>query len=264
MLVLKQFKLFLTDLPSPVNLNRMYNFGSMLGLVYVVQMVTGLLLSLFYFVDLSGGYESVVLIIKDLSYGWEVRFIHSFGASVIFICVYLHILRGCLYSGVKMQVVWLTGVFIMMVLMGIAFMGYVLPWGQMSYWGMTVVTRMLGAFPLVGGLITGVLWGSYTAGVVSLSRFFRLHYVLSFVIGGLIALHLLVLHNKGRSNPLGVFSGSDKILFSPSYRFKDRLGFLVVLFLYFLGVFYLAYTLIDETNFEEVNFIRTPVHIKPE
>lgn len=224
MLDLKGLKRVLLDLPSPSNLNWGYKLGSILGLVYIIQILSGLILRLVYKVGDQGGYFSVIYIIIDLDFGWVIRLIHRVGSRLLFLLLYLHIVRGVVYRGVKIAKVWLSGVVILIICMGVSFLGYVLPWGQMSYWGMTVVTRMIGAVPLVGDLVVGVLWGSRVAGVLRLVRFYSLHYLLSLVMGVLVLVHLVVLHEKGRSNPLGVFSSRDKIIFHPSYSYKDFLG----------------------------------------
>nr|AHB82309.1 cytochrome b [Hebesoma violentum] len=257
-------KSLMLNLPSPVGLNWGYKLGSMLGFVYGIQVLTGFLLSLFYSVQVEGGYTSVVSIMMDTANGWVIRLLHSFGSSALFMLLYLHVFRGLSYSGVKNSKAWLSGLLVFMVCMGVSFLGYVLPWGQMSYWGMTVVTSMLGAFPVLGSYIVGVLWGSSVAGVISLVRFYSLHYLLSLVMGLLAVVHIVVLHEKGSSNPLGVYSSSEMIVFSPGYVMKDLLGFVIVVIVYWLGLFFLGYLLMDEVNFEEVNYLSTPSHIKPE
>nr|YP_007183155.1 cytochrome b [Paratenuisentis ambiguus]CCA94483.2 cytochrome B [Paratenuisentis ambiguus] len=261
---MKFLSLSFLDLPTPVNLNSLFKFGSMLGLVYVIQTISGLLLSLLYYVGEQGAFGSVVEIMVDNKMGWVVRLVHSFGSSVLLLLLYLHIVRGLVYSGVKMHLVWMSGLVFYGVYSSFFFLGYVLPWGQMSYWGMTVVTSMLGAIPVLGDYILDVLWGSKVAGVVSLVRFYSLHYLLSFFMGLMIFIHLVVLHEKGSSNPLGVYSSSDKVMFHPLFSLSDLVGFVFVFVLYWAGVFFLAYGLMDETNFEEVNYLATPEHIKPE
>nr|YP_008854347.1 cytochrome b [Pallisentis celatus]AFK50139.1 cytochrome b [Pallisentis celatus] len=264
MRLLGSLKSSFVDLPTPINLSYFYGLGFLLGVVYLVQSVSGVLLSLFYSVGVFGGYESVVSIMQMVEGGWLVRFVHSGGASVMFLLVYLHIIRGVVFSGLKSRLVWLSGVVIMMVLMAVSFLGYVLPWGQMSYWGMTVVTSMLGAIPVVGEALVSWLWGGSVASVVSLVRFYSFHYLVSLIMGVFIVAHLLVLHEKGSSNPLGVFSSADKMVFYPLFVVKDLLGVMVLFVMYWFSVFVFAYSLMDETNFEEVNYLSTPSHIKPE
>nr|YP_010269816.1 cytochrome b [Pomphorhynchus laevis]AFI44250.1 cytochrome b [Pomphorhynchus laevis]AFJ14755.1 cytochrome b [Pomphorhynchus tereticollis]AFJ14767.1 cytochrome b [Pomphorhynchus tereticollis] len=254
----------LLDLPTPTNLNFWFGLGVSLGVVYIMQVVSGVVLSFYYSVGLSGGFWPVVGIMQDVWGGWFVRFTHSSGASIFMLLIYLHLLRGFLYGSFKKTGVWISGVFVMLVVMGVSFLGYVLPWGSMSYWGMTVVISMLGAIPLVGETIMEALWGGPTAGVHSLSRFFSLHYMSSLVVMVVVVVHLIELHRKGSSNPLGVTSDLDKVVFMGLFVIKDVLGLLYLLLLYWVVVLVCPYSLMDAANFEEVSFVVTPTHIKPE
>nr|QDM37029.1 cytochrome b [Centrorhynchus milvus] len=255
---------FLLDLPTPSNINYWYGLGVSLGLVYVVQVVSGLLLSLFYKVGSEGSFWEVVYIMQEVGGGWVIRLVHSSGVSVFFICLYLHLLRGLAYGSFEKVCVWVSGVAILFMVMGVSFLGYVLPWGSMSYWGMTVVTSMLGAIPYVGEGMVEWLWGGGSAGIVTLSRFYSLHYVLSLALMVVIVFHMVELHEGGSSNPLGVSSANDKVSFHEVFSYKDIAGLVVVLLVYWWLVMVCPYSMMDSANFEEVSFVKTPLHIKPE
>nr|AFJ14707.1 cytochrome b [Pomphorhynchus laevis] len=254
----------LLDLPTPSNLNFWFGLGVSLGVVYITQVVSGVVLSFYYSVGPMGGFWPVVSIMQDVWGGWFVRFTHSSGASVFMLVMYLHLLRGLMYGGFKKAGVWVSGVLVMLVVMGVSFLGYVLPWGSMSYWGMTVVISMLGAIPLVGDMVMQALWGGPTPGVHSLSRFFSLHYLMSLVVAVVVVVHLIELHRKGSSNPLGISSELDKVLFTGLFVVKDVLGLLLLLMTYWAVVLVFPYSLMDAANFEEVSLVVTPTHIKPE
>nr|QDE53446.1 cytochrome b [Sphaerirostris picae] len=258
------FKGFLLDLPTPSNINYLYGFGVSLGFVYVVQLVSGIVLSLFYKIGPEGSFWEVVYIMQEVSGGWVVRFVHSAGVSVFFICLYLHLFRGLIYGSFVKTKVWLSGIVILFMVMAASFLGYVLPWGSMSYWGMTVVTSMLGAVPYVGESLMVWLWGGESASVGTLSRFFSLHYLISLAIMVVVVYHMFELHEDGSSNPLGVSSNSDKIVFHESFSYKDVLGLMMIVVVYWGLVLVLSYGLMDSANFEEVSFMKTPLHIKPE
>nr|YP_009241149.1 cytochrome b [Plagiorhynchus transversus]AMK97082.1 cytochrome b [Plagiorhynchus transversus] len=254
----------LLDLPTPVSLNYLYGVGFCLGGIYLMQVVSGLILSLFYSVGPDGGFWSLVAIMQEVWMGWCVRFIHSAGVSVFFFCVYLHVFRGVLYGGFLKKGVWVSGVLVLFMLMGVSFMGYVLPWGSMSYWGVTVVTSMIGAIPGIGGLVVEWVWGGPTVGVNTLARFFSLHYLVSLLLSLVILYHLVELHEKGSFNPLGVSSEMDKVVFHTDFSVKDIWGAMGVLLMYGVLVFEHPYALMDSANFEEVSLSSTPSHIKPE
>nr|YP_011002172.1 cytochrome b [Corynosoma villosum]WPN89824.1 cytochrome b [Corynosoma villosum] len=260
----KMLKGFLVDLPTPVNLNYWFGFGVSLGMIYVVQVVSGLVLSLFYSVGADGSFWEVVYIMQEVSYGWLIRFVHSSGVSIFFICLYLHTFRGLIYGGFSKPMVWVSGLVILLMVMAVSFLGYVLPWGSMSYWGMTVVTSMLGAIPYVGVYLMEWLWGGSSAGVGTLSRFFSLHYLLGLGVSVVAIYHMVSLHDEGSSNPLGVSSGLDKVDFHELFTYKDVLGLVVVLVFYWVLVMCYPYLMMDSANFEEVSFVKTPLHIKPE
>nr|WKY96617.1 cytochrome b [Longicollum sp. (in: thorny-headed worms)] len=261
----KLLKVELLDLPTPKNQNYWFGLGFSLGMVYVIQILSGLILSWFYSVGgEEGGFWSVVGIMQSVWGGWMVRFTHSSGASLFMLLIYLHILRGLMYGSFKKVSVWLSGVALLFVAMGVSFMGYVLPWGSMSFWGMTVVVSMLSAVPLVGSSMVEALWGGPSAGAHSLARFFSFHYILALFVMVGVLVHLVELHRSGSSNPLGVSSGLDKVIFAGTFVVKDFLGILYVVWLYWLVVLVMPYSLMDEANFEEVNVMVTPSHIKPE
>nr|QEG77742.1 cytochrome b [Brentisentis yangtzensis] len=255
---------FLLDLPTPLNINFWYGLGSMLGLVYCIQIISGLILSWFYHVGSEGGFMSVVWIMQDIYGGWLIRFTHSSGVSIFLFLMYLHIMRGLMYGSFKKVGVWVSGVCILLLSMGAAFLGYVLPWGSMSYWGMTVVTSMLSAVPMIGGFLVETVWGGSSASVDTLVRFFSFHYILSLVVMVLVVIHLVMLHEEGSSNPLGLMGSSEKVVFHGLMSYKDVLGFMGVFILYWIAVFVAPYMLLDPANFLEVDFLVTPTHIKPE
>lgn len=255
----------LVDLPCPVNISAFWNFGSLLGLVLIIQLISGILLATRFTGHSDYSFESVVLIFQDSNYGWLIRLVHSTGASFFFLFIYLHIGRGLYYgSYTSKPEVWNLGVVIYFILMGTAFLGYVLPWGQMSYWAATVITNLLSAIPYLGPMLVEWVWGGFAVGNPTLVRFFALHYLLPFVVLGLVILHIFYLHSEGSSNPLGISSSTIKVYFHSFFSTKDFLGFVVFgfLFLYFTLVF--GYSFIDAENFIPANPLVTPAHIQPE
>nr|AUR43716.1 cytochrome b [Lasioderma serricorne]QYH50925.1 cytochrome b [Lasioderma serricorne] len=254
----------LIDLPSPSNISSMWNFGSLLGLCLGIQIITGLFLSMHYTASINLAFNSVIHICRDVNYGWLIRTLHANGASFFFICIYMHIGRGMYYSSFKLVHTWLIGVMILFITMATAFLGYVLPWGQMSFWGATVITNLLSAIPYLGTTIVQWIWGGFSVDNATLNRFFSLHFLLPFIIAALVMIHLLFLHQTGSSNPLGTNSNIDKIPFHPYFTFKDILGILsMMLFLTFISIF-MPYALGDPDNFIPANPLVTPIHIQPE
>ena len=255
----------LLGLPRPIRFSIWWNGGSILGLLLGVQIVTGLFLSIHYTADITNTFASVIHIIRDTPGGWFFRNVHANGASLFFAFIYLHIGRGLYYQSYILQPhTWIVGVTIYVVRMATAFFGYVLPWGQMSFWGATVITNLARAIPYVGGIVVEWAWGGFSVGQATLNRFFSLHFILPFLIAGLSALHLLFLHEKGSSNPLGEIRHVNKIPFHPYFTWKDIVGFLAVFTaLIILGFFY-PVILGDPENFNEASSIVTPVHIQPE
>nr|YP_010305146.1 cytochrome b [Vignadula atrata]ULT46698.1 cytochrome b [Vignadula atrata] len=254
----------LYDLPAPVNLNVWWNFGSLLGLCLVIQLATGFILTMHYTATVDLAFDSVIHIIRDVNDGWLLRSIHANGASMFFVCIYIHIGRGLYYGSYKYQEVWNIGVILLFMLMGTAFLGYVLPWGQMSYWGCTVITNMVTAIPYVGQMIVEWVWGGFSVGNPTLMRFYSLHFVLPFVMVVVSALHLFFLHETGSNNPLGVSSDPMLIEFHPYYTSKDMVGFSVFLFILMMLVCFYPELLMDSTNWIPANSLKTPAHIQPE
>nr|P34866.1 RecName: Full=Cytochrome b; AltName: Full=Complex III subunit 3; AltName: Full=Complex III subunit III; AltName: Full=Cytochrome b-c1 complex subunit 3; AltName: Full=Ubiquinol-cytochrome-c reductase complex cytochrome b subunit [Carcharhinus plumbeus]AAA31703.1 cytochrome b [Carcharhinus plumbeus] len=254
----------LVDLPAPSNISLWWNFGSLLGLCLIIQILTGLFLAMHYTADISMAFSSVVHICRDVNYGWLIRNIHANGASLFFICVYLHIARGLYYGSYLYKETWNIGVILLFLLMATAFVGYVLPWGQMSFWGATVITNLLSAFPYIGDMLVQWIWGGFSVDNATLTRFFAFHFLLPFLILALTIIHLLFLHETGSNNPLGINSDADKISFHPYFSYKDLLGFFVMIF--FLAVFalFMPNLLGDAENFIPANPLVTPPHIKPE
>jgi len=256
------------DFPTPKNLNYWWTFGGILSVMLVVQIVTGIVLVMHYTPQVDFAFASVEGIMRDVNYGWLLRYLHANGASMFFVAVYIHIFRGMYYGSYKAprEVLWMIGVLIYLVMMATAFMGYVLPWGQMSFWGAKVITSLFSAIPFFGEAITTWLWGGYAIDNPTLNRFFSLHYLLPFVLAGLVALHIWALHVPGNNNPTGVSvrNGQDTVPFHPYYTLKD--GFAIVVFLILLMAFvsfapnYLGHPL----NYAEANPLQTPAHIVPE
>src|SRR5882757_8324441 len=224
----------LNDYPTPKNLNYMWNFGSLAGFMLVAMITTGIILAMHYTPDATLAFNSVEHIMRDVNYGWMLRYIHMNGATMFFIVVYIHIFRGLYYGSYKAprELLWLLGVLIYVLMMATAFMGYVLPWGQMSFWGATVITNLFSAFPIVGDPIVTWLWGGFSVDNPTLNRFFSLHYLLPFVLVGVVFLHLILLHLLGSNNPLKLKKINDYIFFYPYYYHKDLFLFLVVLFFF--------------------------------
>nr|WRW51315.1 cytochrome b [Micropodarke fujianensis] len=254
----------LIDLPAPGNLSIWWNFGSMLGLCLVLQIITGLFLAMHYTPHVDMAFTSVAHIARDVNYGWLLRNIHANGASWFFICMYLHVGRGIYYGSYKYLETWNLGVIIMILTMATAFMGYVLPWGQMSFWGATVITNLLSAIPYIGNTIVQWLWGGFAVDNATLNRFFALHFILPIAIAGASMLHLLFLHQTGSNNPLGISSNTNKIPFHIYYTTKDAMGFMVMLATLMFIVLFYPNILGDPENFLPANPLVTPVHIKPE
>nr|AHA52511.1 cytochrome b [Euurobracon breviterebrae] len=254
----------LVFLPTPININLWWNYGSLLGLCMILQLVTGVLLSMHYVSSINYSFESLIYIIQDVNYGWVLRLMHLNGASFFFICVYMHIGRGIYFMSFKLKSVWMVGVLILLCLMGVAFLGYVLPWGQMSFWGATVITNLLSTLPYIGGLIVEWVWGGFSVGGATLNRFYTLHFLFPFILMVLIIFHLVFLHEYGSSNPLGVNSDYYKIIFHNYFTLKDLMGFLWFVLVFFYMVFEESYLLGDPENFIPANSLVTPVHIQPE
>nr|WAB21759.1 cytochrome b [Oreostruthus fuliginosus] len=254
----------LIDLPTPPNISTWWNFGSLLGVCLITQIVTGLLLAMHYTADTSLAFSSVAHMCRDVQFGWLIRNLHANGASFFFICIYLHIGRGIYYGSYLNKETWNIGVILLLTLMATAFVGYVLPWGQMSFWGATVITNLLSAIPYIGQTLVEWAWGGFSVDNPTLTRFFALHFLLPFVIAGLTLVHLTFLHETGSNNPLGIPSDCDKIPFHPYYTTKDILGFALMFSLLASLALFSPNSLGDPENFTPANPLVTPPHIKPE
>ncbi len=256
------------DYPTPKNLNYWWTFGGILTIMLVVQIVTGIVLAMHYTPQVDMAFGSVEHIMRDVNYGWLMRYLHANGASMFFVAVYIHIFRGMYYGSYKAprEVLWMIGVLIYVIMMATAFMGYVLPWGQMSFWGAKVITNLFSAIPFFGETITTWLWGGYAVDNPTLNRFFSLHYLLPFVLAGVVGLHIWALHVPGNGNPTGVsVKGSqDTLPFHPYYTMKDGFAIVVFLMLYGAFVFFSPNYLGHAINYQEANPLSTPAHIVPE
>nr|YP_008083585.1 cytochrome b [Bombina lichuanensis]AFV95274.1 cytochrome b [Bombina lichuanensis] len=252
------------DLPAPSNISAWWNFGSLLGICLIIQILTGLFLAMHYTADTTMAFSSVAHICRDVNYGWLIRNLHANGASFFFICIYFHIGRGIYYGSFLFKETWNIGVILLFLVMATAFVGYVLPWGQMSFWGATVITNLLSAIPYVGTTLVQWIWGGFSVDNATLTRFFAFHFLLPFVIAGATILHLLFLHETGSNNPTGLNSNTDKIPFHPYFSYKDLLGFLIMLTMLALLAMFSPNLLGDPDNFTPANPLVTPPHIKPE
>nr|YP_010326880.1 cytochrome b [Olene inclusa]UNP54129.1 cytochrome b [Olene inclusa] len=252
------------DMPLPSNISYWWNFGSLLGLCLIIQILTGLFLTMYYTANIELAFYSVNYICRNVNYGWLIRTIHANGASFFFICIYIHIGRGIYYESFNLMHTWMIGVTILFLLMGTAFMGYVLPWGQMSFWGATVITNLLSAIPYLGTMLVNWIWGGFAVDNATLTRFYTFHFLFPFIILTMTMIHLLFLHQTGSNNPLGLNSNYDKIPFHPFFTFKDILGMIIILFILIFLSLTNPYLLGDPDNFIPANPLVTPPHIQPE
>nr|AAD54464.1 cytochrome b [Delphinus capensis] len=252
------------DLPTPSNISSWWNFGSLLSLCLIMQILTGLFLAMHYTPDTSTAFSSVAHICRDVNYGWFIRYLHANGASMFFICLYAHIGRGLYYGSYMFQETWNIGVLLLLTVMATAFVGYVLPWGQMSFWGATVITNLLSAIPYIGTTLVEWIWGGFSVDKATLTRFFAFHFILPFIITALAAVHLLFLHETGSNNPTGIPSNMDMIPFHPYYTIKDILGALLLILTLLALTLFTPDLLGDPDNYTPANPLSTPAHIKPE
>nr|ADG84016.1 cytochrome b [Microcebus murinus]ADG84017.1 cytochrome b [Microcebus murinus]ADG84018.1 cytochrome b [Microcebus murinus]ADG84019.1 cytochrome b [Microcebus murinus]ADG84020.1 cytochrome b [Microcebus murinus] len=252
------------DLPAPSNISSWWNFGSLLGACLVIQIITGLFLAMHYTADTTTAFSSVTHICRDVNQGWIIRYLHANGASMFFLCLFLHVGRGMYYGSFTLTETWNIGIILLFTVMATAFMGYVLPWGQMSFWGATVITNLLSAIPYMGTDLVEWIWGGFSVDKATLTRFFAFHFILPFVILALVMVHLLFLHETGSNNPLGIPSESDKIPFHPYYTIKDLLGLMFLLITLMILVLFSPDLLGDPDNYMPANPLSTPPHIKPE
>jgi len=256
----------LVDYPTPSNLNYMWSFGSLAGICLLIQILSGIFLAMHYTPHVDLAFASVEHIMRDVEGGWFLRYVHANGASMFFIVVYLHILRGLYYGSYASprELVWIVGVVILLLMIITAFIGYVLPWGQMSFWGATVITSLASAIPVVGDDITHWLWGGFSVDNATLNRFFSLHYLLPFLIAGASIVHIAALHQYGSNNPLGSYAAMDKVPFYPYFYVKDLLGWMVFALVFSAFVFFAPNDLGHPDNYIPANPMATPAHIVPE
>nr|AMM04685.1 cytochrome b [Arctocephalus forsteri] len=254
----------LIDLPALSNISAWWNFGSLLAVCLALQILTGLFLAMHYTSDTTTAFSSVTHICRDVNYGWIIRYMHANGASMFFIWLYMHVGRGLYYGSYTLMETWNIGIILLFMIMATAFMGYVLPWGQMSFWGATVITNLLSAIPYIGTNLVEWIWGGFSVDKATLTRFFAFHFILPFVASALVMVHLLFLHETGSNNPSGVSSDSDKIPFHPYYTIKDILGALLLILILMLLVMFSPDLLGDPDNYTPANPLSTPPHIKPE
>ena len=256
----------LIDYPTPSNLTYMWSFGSIAGICLVVQILSGIFLAMHYTPNIDLAFASVEHIMRDVEGGWFLRYLHANGASMFFIVVYLHILRGLYYGSYASprELVWILGVVILLLMIITAFIGYVLPWGQMSFWGATVITSLASAIPVVGTDITYWLWGGFSVDNATLNRFFSLHYLLPFIIAGATIVHIAALHQYGSNNPLGTYAGVDKVTFYPYFYVKDLIGWVAFAVFFAVFVFFYPNLLGHPDNYIPANPMSTPPHIVPE
>nr|AKS25043.1 cytochrome b [Saimiri boliviensis] len=252
------------DLPTPSNISFWWNLGSLLGACLIIQITTGLFLAMHYTPDTQTAFSSVAHITRDVNHGWTIRYMHANGASMFFMCLFLHIGRGLYYGSFLSRETWNIGTILLFTTMATAFMGYVLPWGQMSLWGATVITNLLSAIPYIGSNLVEWVWGGFSVDKATLTRFFTFHFILPFIIAALATIHLLFLHETGSNNPSGMTSNPDKITFHPYYTIKDILGLILLLLLLMSLTLFMPDLLTDPDNYTLANPLSTPPHIKPE
>lgn len=254
----------LINLPRPLNISIWWNFGSLLGICLITQIISGFFLSIHYSPNIEIAFNRVIHIIQDVNYGWLIRLIHINGASIFFICLFIHIGRGLYYNSFTLKNTWIRGVIIFLITIGTAFIGYVLPWGQISFWGATVITNLVSAIPYIGEEIVKWLWGGFSVNNATLNRFYSFHFILPFIILFIVIIHLVFLHETGSSNPIGIRRNYNKIPFNPYFTIKDILGFIIILSTLILICLLNPYILSDPENFNQANSIITPIHIQPE
>nr|QCI09374.1 cytochrome b [Lygaeus sp. FS-2019] len=262
--IMKMVNSSLIDLPSPSNISLWWNFGSLLGMCLMIQIVSGLFLAMHYTANIEMAFNSIIHIMRDVNNGWILRNTHANGASLFFICIYMHVGRGMYYGSYKLMETWSIGVIILLTTMATAFLGYVLPWGQMSLWGATVITNLLSAIPYFGGEVVKWLWGGFSVDNATLTRFFTLHFLLPFIIAGMTMIHLIFLHQTGSNNPMGLNSNYDKIPFHPYFSIKDIMGMMMTMLMFCMLIMMEPRILGDPENFIMANPLVTPVHIQPE
>nr|WKK30235.1 cytochrome b [Ancistrocerus antilope] len=262
--LLKIFSNSLIFLPTPININYWWNLGSLLGMCLMIQIISGLFISMHYTPSIDQAFNSIIHIMKDINYGWLMRLIHMNGASLFFICLYMHIGRGIYFKSFMLMETWTIGVIIFLLTMATAFLGYVLPWGQMSFWGATVITNLISAIPYFGQSIVEWIWGGFSVNNPTLNRFYSFHFILPFIILIFVIMHLMFLHMTGSNNPMGTNSNLNKIIFHPYFLYKDSITFIITMTLFLIFILQNPYYLGDPDNFIPANSMITPAHIKPE
>lgn len=254
----------LVDLPAPINISVWWNYGSLLGLCLIIQTITGLFLAIHYTSSVDTAFNSVVHIIREVNYGWLLRTAHANGASLFFLFLYLHMGRGIYYGSYSIIETWNIGVVLFILTIATAFIGYVLPWGQIRFWGATVITNLFSAIPYIGKELVEWIWGGFAVDNPTLNRFFAIHFILPFVLIAGAAAHILFLHQTGSNNPLGINRDSDRIPFHKYYTVKDILGYIIVLLIFFSLLIFSPNLFTDPENFLIANPLVTPIHIQPE
>jgi len=262
--ILKHLNNALVDLPAPNNISIWWNYGSLLGICLVVQILTGLFLAIHYVPNIEIAFSSVSHISRDVNYGWIIRSIHANGASIFFLFLYLHIGRGIYYGSYNLTETWNIGIILFILTIATAFIGYVLPWGQIRFWGATVITNLFSAIPYIGKTLVEWIWGGFAVDNATLNRFFAIHFILPFIIAAAIFIHLVFLHQTGSNNPLGINCNSDRVPFHSYYSSKDALGYVVALTIFMILILFIPNLLTDPENFLLANPLVTPIHIKPE
>nr|WRK21386.1 cytochrome b [Xestocephalus sp. n. C ZLL-2024a] len=252
------------DLPAPLNLSTWWNTGSILGMCLMIQLISGIMLSMHYNSSTELAFNSIDHIMRNVNYGWTMRIIHSNGASLFFLFMFMHVGRGMYYGSYKMKKTWMVGMMMLFMTMATAFMGYVLPWGQMSFWGATVITNLMSAIPYIGSTTVYWIWGGFSVDKATLSRFLSMHFMLPFIITTMTMIHLMFLHTTGSNNPMGLKSSIDKIPFHPYFSIKDITGFSMMMTMFMLMTMSKPFILMDPDNFIPANPMTTPAHIKPE
>nr|YP_010600240.1 cytochrome b [Cyclopelta obscura]WAL05742.1 cytochrome b [Cyclopelta obscura] len=252
------------DLPTPSSISLWWNFGSLLGMCLMMQIMSGIFLAMHYTANIEMAFNSVIHICRDVNNGWLIRHTHANGASLFFMCMYLHVGRGLYYMSYKLMMTWYVGVMILLLTMSTAFLGYVLPWGQMSLWGATVITNLVSAIPYLGNTMVTWLWGGFSVDNATLTRFFTLHFLLPFIIMGMVMIHLLFLHQTGSNNPLGINSKYDKSPFHPYFSIKDLMSIIIMLMMISIIILLEPRMMSDPENFIPANPMVTPPHIQPE
>nr|QUJ10054.1 cytochrome b [Tubifex tubifex] len=254
----------LIDLPAPVNISIWWNYGSLLGLCLIMQTATGLFLSMHYVPNIEMAFASVAHISRDVNYGWLMRAAHANGGSMFFLFLYLHTGRGLYYNSYLLKETWIIGVVMLVLTMAAAFTGYVLPWGQMSFWGATVITSIFSAIPYIGQMLVEWIWGGFAVDNATLNRFFSFHFLIPFILMGASAAHIMFLHQTGSNNPIGINCDSDRVPFHMYYSIKDLLGYVIALLMFFMLVLFAPNIFTDPENFLNANPLVTPIHIQPE